>query len=170
MPTVCRKDSQVQFEFQPASNRRVVTDFRGGQITSTAWKSALPTRRTARIVTIRSSSTSRGSTGCLPTGTSTLTEAILPGGLFWIWMPAMIACMGTNRESSSTATMITTAICRCIFLPVITCCGPSFAVRISTHRPGVPRRWPRLSANFARAGRMLPSSCGPTPDLHAKSS
>ena len=36
MPTVCRKDSQVQFEFQPASNRRVVTDFRGGQITSDA--------------------------------------------------------------------------------------------------------------------------------------
>lgn len=36
MPTVCKKDSQVQFEFQPARNRRVVTDFQGGQITSDA--------------------------------------------------------------------------------------------------------------------------------------
>ncbi len=36
MPTVYRKDCQVQFEFQPAFNRRVVTDFRGGQITSDA--------------------------------------------------------------------------------------------------------------------------------------
>jgi hypothetical protein len=36
MPTVCKKDRQVQFEFQPARNRRVVTDFQGGQITSDA--------------------------------------------------------------------------------------------------------------------------------------
>jgi hypothetical protein len=36
MPTVCQKDSQVQFEFQPIRNRRVVTDFHGGQITSDA--------------------------------------------------------------------------------------------------------------------------------------
>ena len=33
---MCRKDNQVQFESQPAHNRRVVTDFRGGQITSGA--------------------------------------------------------------------------------------------------------------------------------------
>jgi len=36
MPTVCQKDSQVQLEFQPVCNRRVVTDFQGGQITSDA--------------------------------------------------------------------------------------------------------------------------------------
>ena len=36
MPTMCKKDSQDQFEFQPACNRRVVTDFQGGQITSDA--------------------------------------------------------------------------------------------------------------------------------------
>lgn len=34
MPTVCRKGSQVQFEFQQANARRVVADFEGGQITS----------------------------------------------------------------------------------------------------------------------------------------
>lgn len=34
MPTVCKKGNQVQFEFQPASARRVVADFEGGDITS----------------------------------------------------------------------------------------------------------------------------------------
>lgn len=34
MPTVCKKGSQVQFEFQQASSRRVVADFQGGDITS----------------------------------------------------------------------------------------------------------------------------------------
>lgn len=34
MPTVCTKDRQDQFEFQPASGRRVVADFKGGDITS----------------------------------------------------------------------------------------------------------------------------------------
>jgi hypothetical protein len=34
MPTVCKKGSQVQFEFQHAYKRRVVADFEGGDITS----------------------------------------------------------------------------------------------------------------------------------------
>lgn len=34
MPTVCRKSSQDQVEFQQASTRRVIADFEGGQITS----------------------------------------------------------------------------------------------------------------------------------------
>lgn len=34
MPTMCKKDTQVQFEFQQAHSRRVVADFQGGQITS----------------------------------------------------------------------------------------------------------------------------------------
>lgn len=34
MPTVCKQGSQVQFEFQQASKRRVVADFEGGEITS----------------------------------------------------------------------------------------------------------------------------------------
>lgn len=34
MPTVCEQGSQVQFEFQPASGRRVVADFKGGALTS----------------------------------------------------------------------------------------------------------------------------------------
>jgi hypothetical protein len=34
MPTVCKQGSQVQFEFQQASKRRVVADFEGGDITS----------------------------------------------------------------------------------------------------------------------------------------
>ncbi len=36
LPTVCKKDNQVQLEFQPLSTRRVVADIQGGQITSDA--------------------------------------------------------------------------------------------------------------------------------------
>ncbi len=34
MPTVCKKGSQVQFEFQQGSGRQIVADFDGGDITT----------------------------------------------------------------------------------------------------------------------------------------
>jgi len=52
MPTVCKKGSQVQFEFQQASNRRVVADFEGGDITSDG--GALLVRQVAKHTNILS--------------------------------------------------------------------------------------------------------------------
>lgn len=52
MPTMCKKDTQVQFEFQQASSRRVVADFQGGQITSDG--GALLVREVARHTNILS--------------------------------------------------------------------------------------------------------------------
>jgi hypothetical protein len=34
MPTVCKQGSQDQLEFQHASNRQVVADFEGGEMSS----------------------------------------------------------------------------------------------------------------------------------------